>query len=101
MPILFGAIGFFEGLYASGEVALRHSVIGKEWLPVIAEFGADAIAMADMILENEDVKLDAWDEVHQRKRPINVPRLLGRLDKLVFVSVGCSDDADDSSLNTF
>jgi hypothetical protein len=80
MPLIFGAIGFFEGLYRSSEVAVRRSVIGKEWLPKIAEVGADAIAFADAMLEKEEV-ID-WDEVHQKKRPVNVPRFLDRLDQL-------------------
>ena len=82
MPLLFGAVGLLEGLYHSGAFALRHSVIGKEWLPKIAEVGADAIVFADMIVENEEVDLERWDDIHQQKRPVHIPRLLDRLDRL-------------------
>lgn len=82
MPLLFGLIGLLEGTFHSSAFALRHSVIGKEWLPKIAEVGADAIVFADKILEKEEVDFARWDEVHQQKRPIHIPRFLDRLDRL-------------------
>lgn len=79
MPFLFGTIGFVEGLYRSGDVALRRSVIGKEWLPKIAESGADAIRFVDAFAENDKVQ---WIDIENDRRPVNVPRLLDHCDKI-------------------
>ncbi len=80
MPFLFGTIGFVEGLYRSGEVALRHSVIGKEWLPKIAESGADAICCVDAFCEKGDA-ID-WQAIQAERKPVNVPKLLAHVDKI-------------------
>jgi len=80
MPLFFGTIGFFEGLYRSGEVALRHSVIGKEWLPKLGEAGADAICFVDAFADKDDA-ID-WDAIQEKRAPVNVPRLLDRVDRI-------------------
>ncbi len=79
MPFLFGAIGFLEGLYRSGDVAIRRSVIGKEWLPKIAESGADAIRFVDAFTENDKVQ---WHDIENNPQPVNVPRFLDNVDKI-------------------
>ncbi|MBM3997552.1 MAG: hypothetical protein FJ303_25905 [Planctomycetes bacterium] len=79
MPILFGAIGFFEGVYRAADVALRWSVVGQKWLPPVADVGADAIAAADAWLGNRG---DAWDAIRKNRRPVNIVRLVDGLDKL-------------------
>lgn len=78
-PTLFGSIGFLEGLCHSGEVALRHSVIGKEWLPQIAESGADALCFVDAFAENNQVR---WEVIEKERPPLHVIRLLRNLDKI-------------------
>ncbi len=82
LPILCGAIGFFEGTYRSAEVGIKRSRIGKEWLPAVAAYGADAIILANMRVEDGEVDLDRWDEIHEKKPPLNVVRALDRLDQL-------------------
>lgn len=82
IPILCGAIGFFEGTYRSAEVGLRQSRIGKEWLPEIAAYGADAMILAAMRFDDGEVDLNHWDEVHEKKPSLNVVGLLDRLEKL-------------------
>lgn len=78
MPLLFGAIGFLEGLWHAGDVALRHSRVGKEWLPQIAEVGADAVCCVDCFIAED--KLPAWREVQKKRQAVNVPRMLAKLD---------------------
>lgn len=79
MPVLFGAIGFFEGLGRAGEAALRWSVIGQEWLPKVGALGADAVGFADVWVEKGEAD---WDEVQKLRRPVNVVRLVDKLDKV-------------------
>ncbi|MBI2806832.1 MAG: hypothetical protein HYX68_17775 [Planctomycetes bacterium] len=82
MPILFGVIGFFEGVYRSGEVALRRSVIGREVLPKVAEECADVLVAADRMLEREVAGPEEWEEVHGKKHSVNITRLCERIDRL-------------------
>lgn len=79
MPILFGAIGFFEGLYRAGDVALRWSVVGKKWLPKVGAIGADAVCYADVWVDKHEAD---WEEIQQERRPVNIARLMDRLDKI-------------------
>ncbi len=79
MPILFGTIGFFEGLTRAGEVALRWSVIGKKWLPIVGEVGADGVCYADAWIDKHEAD---WDDIHENRPPVNIARLMIRLDKI-------------------
>ena len=88
LPILCGAIGFFEGMYNSAEVGLRQSRMGKEWLPVIAAYGSSAIIVADMRLEAGEIDLNRWEEIHEKQPGLNVVRMLDRLDPLQAEAAG-------------
>ncbi|MSQ96047.1 MAG: hypothetical protein EXR98_16035 [Gemmataceae bacterium] len=80
MPIFFGFLGVLEGGFRSIEVVVRHGIIGKKWLPLIGEMGADAIVLADQIVEKEVVDVEAWEGIHRQRKPLNVVRFLGRLE---------------------
>ena len=79
MPILFGTIGFFEGLYRAGDAALRWSVVGKRWLPKVGEIGADAIAYADAWTATGQAD---WDAIERDRPAVHVVRLVDNLDKI-------------------
>lgn len=82
MPLLCGGIGFLEGSYRAIDVAVRHGIIGKKWLPKLAEIGADAILLADRSLEKEEFDLEAWEEIQKARKPFNAVAFLDGLEKL-------------------
>lgn len=79
MPLFFGTIGSLEGLFRSTEVAVRRSVIGKEWLPQIAGVGADAVCFSDAFVENDQCD---WEVIQKERKPVNIVRLMNKLDKV-------------------
>jgi phosphate/sulfate permease len=79
MPLFFGTIGFFEGLYRSGAVAVRHSMLGKEWLPKVASEAVDVLRFLDGFVENDELN---WDAAANNRRPVHVLRLLDNVDKI-------------------
>lgn len=46
--------GFFEGAYQGGQMALRESPVGKQWLPKAGEFAGELFFLFDQTLNQKE-----------------------------------------------